>query len=106
MMINYFNTGVLYAIGKGSNGVFDDTWVFDFTSEEWTELNTTVGSMTPESRYSAVGGGVYDNDDDIIDDTGMLWISMGINDAQRKLSDTWTLIINMSDPFQGMIFSK
>ena len=86
------------ATGKGSSDFFQDTWVFSFAVEEWHQVNITEDSDIPEARGFAAGGA---SDDDGMDDTMMLWISMGTNKVKRKLSDTWTLSVNFSNPFQG-----
>ena len=105
---------IIFTAGKGSKDYYDDTWVFDFNSEEWTQMNFTGGANIPEARYFAAGGGVYSDDDGGVDNIVldeeeeesegevMVWMSMGVNKVQRKLSDTWTLNINLSKPFQGL----
>ena len=92
-------------IGKGSNEHFDDTWVFDFTTEEWTEMNFTSRMSVPESRYYSAGRGVVEREEEEGEgdgDTMTIWMSMGVNQVGRKLSDTWTLTVNITEPFKGM----
>ena len=90
--------------GRYDNDLFSDTWAFHFDSKTWTQVNTTGengdSQSVPAARYFAAGGSnvasISSNDT-----TGSLWLSMGINKASRKLSDTWTLTINFSNPLQG-----
>ena len=90
--------------GRYDNDLFSDTWAFHFDSKTWIQVNTTGengdSQSVPAARYFAAGGSnvasILSNDT-----TGSLWLSMGINKASRKLSDTWTLTINFSNPLQG-----
>lgn len=43
----------------------------------------------PEARYT-VAGGVYPGSE-------QLWLSMGVNQVGKKLSDTWVLEINATE---------
>lgn len=86
--------------GRDDSNVLSDTWVFDVDTEQWEQLNITEESV-PKSRYFAAGGSNTVSFNDTLDDEGFLWISMGVDEVDRKLSDTWYLAINFSNPLQG-----
>lgn len=35
---------------------FNDLWVYDFNDDQWREMDQTYISITPEQRYSPIGG--------------------------------------------------
>ena len=90
----------LLLTGRDDSNVLSDTWVFDIDTEQWEQLNITEESV-PKSRYFAAGGSNTVSFNDTLDDEGFLWISMGVDEVDRKLSDTWYLAINFSNPLQG-----
>ena len=71
---------------RNSDDFYDDTWYFDFTTEQWNQLENVTNA--PRARYSAAGG-VYPG-------SGVLWMSMGWGEGKRRLSDTWILNITSS----------
>ena len=90
--------------GRNETSVFNDTWAFSLHDEHWIPVNTSgappstsssSGSI-PQSRFFAAGGSPVASST-----TGLLWLAMGQNGAQRKLGDTWALSINTSKPNVG-----
>lgn len=74
-------------------------------------FTSSDGQTRPEPRYNSAGGGVIEEDESIdiegdSADSMLLWMSMGQNEVGRKLSDTWVLEINQSDPFLGNRISR
>ena len=79
-------------------------WAFDLLTQEWLLVNITT-SGAPVPRYFAAGGSntaIISSDDA----TGAIWISMGIDSADRKLSDLWTFNVNFSIPLEGNCSKK
>lgn len=74
-------------------------WAFDLKAQTWHQMNVT-GEEVPVPRYFAAGGSnsaiVSSNDT-----AGVIWMSMGISNGDRKLSDIWTLTVNFSTPLEG-----
>ena len=64
--------------GQRSGGFFNDTWVFDTTSQEWREI--TPDAEVPTPRYGSCSG--YDSENDV------LYISHGFTNSGR-FDDTW-----------------
>ncbi len=68
-------------------------------------MNFTSGMSIPEARHSSAGRGVVEREEEgVSDDDGdtmTIWMSMGVNQVGRKLSDTWTLTVNITEPFKG-----
>ena len=64
--------------GQRSGGFFNDTWVFDMTSQEWKQV--TPGADVPTPRYGSCSG--YDSENDV------LYISHGFTNSGR-FDDTW-----------------
>jgi len=84
----------LFLTGCDLEVCFDDTWAIDVTSDdpvwmELTDLSSGGSGGLPEARFT-VAGGVYPGSD-------WLWLSMGETISGRRLSDTWTLQLNLTD---------
>lgn len=73
--------------GESDDDVYDDTWALDMMELEWVLVNVSGSAEVPEGRYNAAGG-VYGN---------VLWLSMGKNENNRILSDTWVLNVNKTE---------
>ena len=54
----------------------------------------------PKRRSFAAGGSAYSANSSAT--SGSLWLSMGVDRVNRKLSDTWILDINSSTPTTGI----
>lgn len=73
--------------GRDEDDVYDDTWALNMGTMEWVLVNVSGNAEVPEGRYDAAGG-VYGN---------TLWLSMGKNEDERILSDTWVLNVNKTE---------
>ena len=71
------NERVMMFGGGTNDGEFGDTWVFNYETQLWTELNFET---TPTSRHSAVM--VYDSADEVI-------ILFGGWNGTSQATDTW-----------------
>ena len=72
------NTVVLFAGFDGDGMVTDDTWEFNCSSREWTEL---VPSTSPLARYGCVT--VYD------ESINLIVLTAGNTASQGHMDDTW-----------------
>ena len=72
------NNMLLVFGGKSSDGILEDTWTFNLTSEIWSEIST---SNTPGERFDAIAG-CFKN---------QFIISTGEGDNKVFYDDIWSL---------------
>ncbi len=76
MIVDAAAENLYVAVGQNQNGVLDDIWRLDLTTETWEEL-TPVAGQAPAPRYGSPGGNLSDN----------LLLTHGF--GSTRFDDTW-----------------
>lgn len=57
MLYTHSKHGLYISCGRSLfENYHNDLWVFDYSEDQWRKMDQTFISITPEARYSPVGG--------------------------------------------------
>lgn len=86
MLFSHNKQGLYISCGRGLfENYFNDLWVYDFNDDQWREMDQTYISITPEARYSPIGG-IYPSYEFSLNQTkNHLYLGMG--SAQYEMFD-------------------
>lgn len=86
MLYSHNKNGLYICCGRGLfENYFNDLWVYDFNDDQWREMDQTYISITPEHRFSPIGG-IYPSYESNLNQTkSNLYLGMG--SAQYQMFD-------------------
>ena len=90
------NSKLYLMSGVGNTYYYNDFWVFDKTTKQWTWINGSKNNETPYSQYGAIGQASTTNYPRSrtqaitwVDEDENLWLFSGSNDQSYYLNDFW-----------------